>query len=482
MINDDKFDSDEAIVSSILSSFPFPGEGNVSDERSWLPQHFTLALGVRNRISEDDIRIMLSVDPLPTQRLSNREAADVYTKCDESGRCALHLVAQYSESLELLEDILQTDHKMYLQLQEIEDTEEESTPLGFLCSRLHFPTFDAMVLCLIKFDSSVFGIFDGMINHLMSYDDCLHQNTSPGSRGAKSLILLGTLLDANPPVAEFENSNIFYQACIYLRGELGMSVLSLLLSKNGTGVKVVSYNGDLPIHCATLHSCLEVVKFLHRAHPGSILMLDNCERNLLHLAACDNISDIADMIGKVQYLYDQCPALIHLKDDQGNTALHDLLASGERFVLECVRILCDIDATVVKDKCTPSDNTSPCSGMLPLHLLIGCHSPIAEVSNEGDSFRLLLSLYPAAAGITDDHSRSPYDMAVSKNLSAYFLRLLLAADPTINPVRRHDLNFAARRQGMFLALRVLSSHAKPTIWTKLRLKGRDLLQHVISYL
>jgi hypothetical protein len=105
MINDDKFDSDEAIVSTILSSFPFPDEENVSDERSWFPQHFALALGVSNRISEDDIRIMLSVDPLPKHQLSKREG-DAVIMCNESGRCALHLVAQYSESLELLEDIL----------------------------------------------------------------------------------------------------------------------------------------------------------------------------------------------------------------------------------------------------------------------------------------------------------------------------------------------------------------------------------------
>jgi hypothetical protein len=109
-------------------------------------------------------------------------------------------------------------------------------------------------------------------------------------------------------------------------------------------------------------------------------------------------------------------------------------------------------------------------------------STISEVSDEGDCLRLLLRLYPAAGGIKDDHSSSPYDMAVSKNLSAYFIRILLAADPTIDPVRRHDLNFEARRQGMFLAFRALSSNVEPTIWSKMRLKGRDLLQHVISYL
>jgi hypothetical protein len=120
--------------------------------------------------------------------------------------------------------------------------------------------------------------------------------------------------------------------------------------------------------------------------------------------------------------------------------------------------------------------------MLPLHFLLQYQSPIAEVSDEGDCFRLLLTFYPAAAGVKDDHLRSPYEMAVSNGLSAYFLRLLLAADPTIDPVRRHDLNFAARRQGMLLAYRALPSNVEQSIWSKLRLKGRDLLQHVISYL
>jgi hypothetical protein len=141
-----------------------------------------------------------------------------------------------------------------------------------------------------------------------------------------------------------------------------------------------------------------------------------------------------------------------------------------------------MDWRVVRNKCTPSDITSSHSKMLPLHLLTERHSPIAEVSDEGDCLRLLLSLYPAAAGIENDHSRCPYDMAVSNDLSADSLRLLLASAPTIDPVRRHDLNFAARKQGMFLAFRSFSSNVEPIIWSKLRLKGRDLLQHVISYL
>jgi hypothetical protein len=107
---------------------------------------------------------------------------------------------------------------------------------------------------------------------------------------------------------------------------------------------------------------------------------------------------------------------------------------------------------------------------------------MSEVSDRGDCFRLFLRLYPAAAGITDDYPESPYNIAVSKMLPVYFIRMLLSADPTIDRGRRHDLNFVARRQGMFLAFRAVSSDIEPIIWAKMRLKGRDLLQHVTSFL
>jgi hypothetical protein len=161
MIGGNIFDSIKAVVITIVSGFPSPDEGKMPDERSWLPQHFALAIGVRNKISEDNIRNMLSVDPLPGQRLSKREG-DTVIICDESSLYALHLVAQYSESLELLEDILQIDHNITKMVSESEDIGEETTLLGFLCRRCHFPAFDAMVLTLTEVDSSVYSIFDHM--------------------------------------------------------------------------------------------------------------------------------------------------------------------------------------------------------------------------------------------------------------------------------------------------------------------------------
>jgi hypothetical protein len=212
-------------------------------------------------------------------------------------------------------------------------------------------------------------------------------------------------------------------------------------------------------------------------------MLDDKGGSLLHRAVVDEISDIADVLKKVQYVCDQCPALIHQKDSSGYTPLHDIISIDGRFNFESVEILCSLDATVVREKFTPSDVNDINSGQLPLSILIYFNSlKMLEVSDEGDCFRLLLRLYPAAAGIKDDHSIRPYDLAVANNLSTYFIRMLLSADTTIDPVRRHELNFEARRQGMFLAFGALSGNVEPTIWAKMRLKGRDLLEHVISYL
>jgi hypothetical protein len=320
-----------------------------------------------------------------------------------------------------------------------------------------------------------------MISHIKSYDKCLYQDISPGSRGTNSLFLLRS--DLNPAVTKYDNSYIIYLASCYLRGELGVSVLSLFLTKDSTGVRANRDDGCcLPIHWAAEKSCLDVMKFLHNAYPESISILENSGRSLLHQAVTDGTSDIADVKLKVQYVCDQCPALLYREDSNGYTPLHDILSIDCRFNFECVEILCNVDATVVRDICTPSDITDDFSGQLPLHILLYSTPKMLEVSVEGDCFRLLLRLYPAAAGIEDNHSRSPYFLAITNNLSTYFIRMLLSADPTIDPVRRHDLNFEARRQGMFLAFSALSSNVESTIWAKMRLKGRDLLEHVISYL
>jgi hypothetical protein len=522
MILNSESESDQSVVNTILSAFP--EEKKKHNGMIWLPIHFAIALTGDDKISNDDFHTLLSMDPLAMHRMSKSETdkededqdeddedqdkyltgctpvhilcmpkqpkmslvryfcvrnPKAFLLCDQSGRCALHLVAQYSESVELLQCILQMDSTMTKRHFDESGTGEETTPLGLLCRRLEFPTFDKMVSCLIEVDSTVEVIADSIGDRLRSFDECLHQDVAPGSRGERSVILLGNPLDANPSVTKYANSNIFHEACMFLRGELGVSVLTLLLLKDDSQIKVVTL-GSLPIHTAASCSCLDVVKFLHKAHPESISTLDEYGRSLLFHALIDEDSNFDDAKLKLQYLCNQCPALIYLKDANGIPPLHFALAGKERTNFGCVRILCDIDETIVREKLTHTHTLL--KGRLPLYTFLYFSSQILEVSDEGDCFRFLLRLYPAAAGINDARSKTAYDTAVKKNMSVYFIRLLLAADPALDPVKRRDLNFEARRQGMFLAFSALSSSVKLIIWARIRFENKNLLQHVISYL
>jgi hypothetical protein len=198
MILDTEVGGDQRDMSTIFSAFP--DVSKKSDERSWLMMHFAIALNARNRISEDEVHTLLSADPLAMQRSSNKVDSDngddeddehekplsgctpahilcmqkqpkmslvrylslrdprSFALCDQSGRCGLHLVAQYSESLELLQSILQVDCKITKMI-----CLDEITPLGLLCRRSEFPTLDKMVACLIEVDTSVEVIKDGIV-------------------------------------------------------------------------------------------------------------------------------------------------------------------------------------------------------------------------------------------------------------------------------------------------------------------------------
>lgn len=165
----------------------------------------------------------------------------------------------------------------------------------------------------------------------------------------------------------------------------------------------------------------------------------------------------------VEYLCESCPALIHIKNNVGCSPLHCALLFALKLNIESAKFLRNTDESILKDKCNPTNISKTHSHQLPLHLLIARKPPQSEVSDEGDCFCLFLRLYRALAGIKYFYSRTPYDSAVSIGLSVYFLRSLLNADPTIDPVRRRDLNYASRREGMFLPFGALSATVEPII-------------------
>jgi hypothetical protein len=111
--------------------------------------------------------------------------------CDHGSKSALHLVAQYCESLEVLQSVLQIDQSLTKKRSVGPYDGIRTTPLGLLCGRSEFPSFHKMLLCLIEVDSNVQVKYDGVTQCMQQYKGSSYQDISPESRGDRTLILLG---------------------------------------------------------------------------------------------------------------------------------------------------------------------------------------------------------------------------------------------------------------------------------------------------
>jgi ankyrin repeat protein len=250
--------------------------------------------------------------------------------------------------------ILQVDETMTKNYYKDNPYSDEIKPLGSLCRRLEFPTFHEMFSCLVAVDSSAEVVFDGVIQCLTSYRNSRSEDyiMYPGSRGEATVIRLEILLNMNVDffVNDEDSYKIFITASIKLSGELGVAVLSLLLRRDGSVIKHVSSYGWMAIHHAAFSSSIDVLRFLHINNPESLSMLKNDRSNLLHLVVDGKFKDRRD---KVQYLCDQCPALIHQKNDRGFAPIHRCFYGT--LDIGSIVCLCNADEAVVRDKYTPSN-------------------------------------------------------------------------------------------------------------------------------
>jgi hypothetical protein len=168
-----------------LSSFP--DDDMMSDGRSWLSMHWAVTLTHENIISEEDVYTLHTADPLAMRLLSGiagytpihflcmQKRPNVslvkdfclrdpkaFVLCDCLGKSALHMVTQYSESLEVLQSVLQIDHTLTTK-SVVGPFKENTTPLGLLCGRHSFSSFHEMFVCLIEVNSTLQVIYDGMV-------------------------------------------------------------------------------------------------------------------------------------------------------------------------------------------------------------------------------------------------------------------------------------------------------------------------------
>jgi hypothetical protein len=186
---------------------------------------------------------------------------------------ALQPASRYSENMELLKILLQTDHSM----------SKSDLPLVYLCERSasQFPTFNKMLECLIAANSSNAVINEGLKSCFQSYGSLHSRDTN------NITTLLGVtnlLLEVNG--IEGYNTSIFRSACVYLKGEMCIAVLRLLTGKynEGAGLRAIDELGNLPIHIAVKESTLDVVVYLLDTYPELVNMITEDGNNLLHLA------------------------------------------------------------------------------------------------------------------------------------------------------------------------------------------------------
>jgi hypothetical protein len=136
----------------------------------------------------------------------------------------LHLAAEYSESIELLQILFQLD-KSVAKIMAGSHYEDQTphTPLGILCGRKESTARMDMIQCLIEVDSSVKVVEDAIYNCL-----CTEYSHHSVEYRLKSIEML---LKANPEAALCANVDLIQEMCSYNEDQF-MSLMSLFLAAN----------------------------------------------------------------------------------------------------------------------------------------------------------------------------------------------------------------------------------------------------------
>jgi serine/threonine protein kinase HipA of HipAB toxin-antitoxin module len=123
---------------------------------------------------------------------------------------------------------------------------------------------------------------------------------------------------------------------------------------------------------------------------------------------------------------------------------------------------------------------------LPLHMLMYRFKDGERLPSDGvELLRVILRCHSLAAGSPDSDGITPYTMAVKSRMPTLIKRLLLRADPTIDPVELRRLNYIERRMAMFLAYSAVPQTMSDSFAVRLRRlanKHQTLLRLIVSFL
>ena len=496
----------------------FPDVGKLTDGRGWLPMHWAVIAHENDSdVTEADVMCVYETDPMALRKHHLVGINDEEPKKHYFGFTVAHLLCgleMTARNMSLVRHFSLSDPQAFTMkvsdvatavhswsalhvacrschrtegllrlLVQLDASQMKSIkkrtcgPLGLLC--MYSVDLDVrLVQCLAEADSSVEVVCDGIIGCFANSD-----LNNPVRAVAK-------LLKVNPAAAQHkaaDGHNLAHEALIQsnsLSAGDCIGVLKLLLARHKDALKEADLHGMLPAHFAAQYGPLEVLDFVLSEYPGAAAMVDNFSRTLLHIAAIHMEEE--HLAATVCLLCARHSHMMLQRNFNGVTPLLRACFGGHGAT---ARLLCEAGGQEAASAAVvhPTNAQDTHNGRLPLHYLIEFDADTlisAPLSEAADAFRLLLRLYPEAAGteggVGVGYKITPYQLAVENYLPAYYRRLLLRAAPHLDLAELRRLNWAERRMAMFVAFRAVS--AQPSLLARLRAENKDLVKHVMSFL
>jgi len=340
--------------------------------------------------------------------------------------------------------------------------------------------------CLVEADSSIEVVYDGIVG-------CFAARSTSADR-VQTVV---KLLEMNPAAARHKDMeprdwNLAHYASYasYHSDRIAatdcIEILKLVLARNKDALKEADDDGKLPAHVAAEWGPVEVLDFVLGEYPEAVTAVDSESRNLLHIAAGYGPDEHG--AARARLLCVRYPAMMLQRNRDGRTPLVDSCLQGHAAI---ALLLCEAGGREAASTAImhPTNVQDSRNGWLPLHILIDLNATTLKtepLSALADAFRLLLRLYPEAAGIkggAGSDKKTPYRLAVDKGLPTYYRRLLLRAVPNLNLAELRRLHWAERRLAIFIAFAAVPKQATaPPLLARLRATDKQLVKHVVSFL
>lgn len=309
----------------------FPNDSKATDGRSWLPLHWA---AVCDDINPEDVRTIAKEDPLATLKGFNhphsanpghliaavRKPNMAVVKClydfyprmayskDIQGDLPLHYAARYTQSIELIQYLLQANPSATKC-----KGDNDYIPLQCAIYNEHPPSRYEIMKTLLQVDrsSAMVANPDG--------DSALH--LAVDNECDPKVIQL--LISAYPEASRIANDIgmlPLHSAC-HLKRSYVSTVIKVLLNANPDGVRARNLDGWLPAHVAAQFSNTEVLKAIIDAYPAATMIVSNegTGTPLHHAVQGKNVSNIA-------YLCNEYPECVKVRNGFGYLPLHN--ASG----------------------------------------------------------------------------------------------------------------------------------------------------------